>query len=149
MSFSWPTWIGTPSQLGLLLAFVGSVFLAWLKVYPKILELNLTDQARKRSELYAHIDRLNAELKTCKDECDAQEVRLKEQIERLVTKVNNEERQRVQSEISLVKILIDIVPAPQLKAILDALQKKDVTLAAASITAINGPIEDANSGGKE
>lgn len=121
---TWPSWIGTPSQLGLLLVVTGSIVLGYIKVLPKLLELKIGERASNKDRYTARVKELKEEVKACRDECDAQERRLQDQIDLLKTKINNEAWQRVQSEISLVHTLIQVVDAPQLKIILAALKQR-------------------------
>jgi hypothetical protein len=53
----------------------------------------------------------------------------------------------VQSEISLVTTLVQVVPAQELRVILDALQKRSNAMPAEA-TAVGGPVEDAKGNGK-
>lgn len=127
-NFSWPTWIGTPSQFGLLVVAIVSVVVAYIKVLPKMSELRIGSEQYNRAELVRQVSQATKDIKTCRDECAEQERKLQGQIDTLKTKINNEAWNRVQSEISLVHTLIQVVDAPQLKIILEALKQRSVTI---------------------
>ena len=128
MKFNWPDWIGTPSQLGLLLAFIGSAIIAYIKIFPKVLEIRMTSQQNLQTQDRERITELVAQIKEIEDRCDERERELMAIIDDLKSKINNEAWQRVQSEISLVSTLLEVVPAQQLKQILEALQKRKIVL---------------------
>jgi hypothetical protein len=127
---SWPSWLGSPSQFALLII----VILALIKVWP-IIQKQLMDARAGREGRYSkRIRELEDNLERCHRECG-------ERIDKLQTKINNEAMQRVQSEISLVSTIIQVVDAPQLKAILAALEKRKGLLLL-DVEQISGPFGD-------
>jgi transcriptional regulator of NAD metabolism len=83
------------------------------------------------------ITSLEAAMKKNQEECEKDKEELRDIIEQLREKIRNEAEQRVQGEISLVSTLIQIVDAPQLKAILKALEQRQVRLQVANIQEIS------------
>lgn len=126
----WPSWVGTPSQFGLLVVVLGTIIIAWIKVWPKLRQLTIEERASIEDRNQTRIQGLVRDVKECREECREQEVRLTEKIDMLQNKINNEALQRVQSEISLVHTLLEIVDAPQLRLILAALEKRKTLLPA-------------------
>jgi hypothetical protein len=125
------------------------IILAFIKVWPIIRQQNIdfTAAARKAYEdrivaAEAKTQRACDRLAECERLCDEREEAFKNTIDELKTQINNEAWNRVQSEISLVNTLIAIVDAPQLRVILEALQRRSNSLPAA-ITMIGGPVSDA------
>lgn len=70
-----------------------------------------------RGEVRTALEKLRA----CEEECDRR-------ITKLQNKINNEAMQRVQSEISLVRTLLQVVPAPELTTVLKALEARKILL---------------------
>lgn len=154
-----PAWIGTLPAWGTFFMVLAAITVAVVRIWPRLKELGITERQGIAQNYINRIIELKADVKECRDNCDAQEARLrkeiddnrkecdareedlKRQIDELKTKLNNEAWQRVQSEISLVNTLIQVVDAPELRVILEALQKRSSLLPAA-ITKLGGPIGD-------
>lgn len=105
-----------------------AVLIALIKIWPQLKQQSIDERLSIRDRYLLRIKELVQEVKDCRADCEEQERRLQGQIDGLKTKINNEAWQRVQSEISLVHTLIQVVDAPQLKLILDALKARSVTL---------------------
>jgi hypothetical protein len=136
--FQWPTWLGTPSQVGLLVV----VFLALIKVWPTLRQQNIDAWLASKQSYVERIKDLERQVKECQadsikkdQDADKRERRLQDEIDALKTKINNEAWQRVQSEISLVSTLVAVVPNAELKIILEALQRRSALLPA-DVTAL-------------
>lgn len=137
-----PTWAGNVPMWGVF----AMVLIALIKVWPKLKEIGVNERQGIRDPYIQRIRELADDVKHCRQECDEQERRLrheidgvkrgsdereaalKERIDVLRTRVNNEAFQRVQSEISLVNTLIQVVDAPQLRTILKALEDRKAIL---------------------
>lgn len=139
--FVWPSWIGTPSQFGLLILAVGSVTVAWFKIWPRMKELGIGERQKEREDLLGRIRELRDFVTVCEKKCDDQAERLQGIIDGLRDKITNEALQRMQSEISLVNTLIEVVDAPQLRAVLHALEAKKVQAAVVIQLPPNGGAE--------
>jgi hypothetical protein len=127
--------------------------IALIRAWPKLKEIGVNERAGIRDPYLKRIRELAEDVKSCRRECDAQERRLrqemddnkrecdqrerefKKEIDSLKEKMNNEAWQRVQSEISLVNTLIQVVDAPELRRILEALQKRSATMISLDVTA--------------
>lgn len=133
---NWPTWLGTPSQVLTLAIIVITLIKTWPIIQVKVIEARLTREGRYG----ARISELEQSLKACHDECQ-------ERIDKLQTKLTNEARQRIQSEISLVHTLISVVDAPQLRTILAALERRRSLILSEGIEQLDGPISDVTNGG--
>lgn len=155
-----PAWIGTLPAWGTFFMVLAAITITTIRIWPRLKELGITERQGIANNYINRIIELKNDVKQCREECDAQEVRLrkeiddnrrecddreeqlKNEVDHLKTKINNEAWNRVQSEISLVNTLIQVVDAPELRVILEALQKRSA-LMPASIQALGGPIEDA------
>lgn len=154
-----PAWIGTLPAWGTFFMVLAAITVAVVRIWPRLKELGITERQGIAQNYINRIIELRAEVKECRDNCDAQEARLrkeiddnrkecdareeqlKQEVDRLKMKINNEAWQRVQSEISLVNTLIQVVDAPELRVILEALRQRSALLPA-EITEIGGPVED-------
>lgn len=123
---AWPSWIGTPSQFAVAVMVAGSILIAYFKVWPIIRQQNIDERLKTSGNYIERISVLETQVRECEQRSDEREARLQEKVERLQTSLNNEVAQRVQSEISLVNTLIEVVDAPQLRAILKALEQKRI-----------------------
>jgi biopolymer transport protein ExbB/TolQ len=150
-----PAWAGSVPMWGVF----AMVLIALIRVWPRLRELSIQERANVRDPYLRRIAELAADVKDCREscekqekelreeiaqnkrECDDRETRLKDEIDSLKTKINNEAWQRVQSEISLVNTLVQVLPSAELKLILDALQKRSA-LMPATVTALGGPVDD-------
>jgi hypothetical protein len=126
-----PSWLGSAPLWGVF----AMILITLIKVWPQLKQQGIDERLNIRDRYLARINEMRTEVaiareevRQCKRDCDAQEVRLQGEIDILKNKLNNEAWQRVQSEISLVNTLIQVVDAPQLKAILAALEKRRTTL---------------------
>jgi hypothetical protein len=146
---TWPAWIGTPSQLALLVVVSGSIIIGYIKVLPQILKLRQDERTSKRELEASERDRiagyyrtevqaLKERLEACEKKCSDDNTEAQKKIDYLQGRVSNEALQRVQSEISLVNTLIQVVDAPQLRTILTALEKRKVLLADLGSLILNG-----------
>lgn len=124
-----PSWAGNiPVWILLAIVFAGLVR-EWLKTQP-VREQQKIDERLKIKEGYiGRINDLEDAVRECQRECEEHKKELRKVIDQLQDRVNNEARQRVQSEISLVSTLLKVVDAPQLKIILDELEKRQTTMA--------------------
>lgn len=129
----WPAWLGSPSQVVLLVLVV----IALIKIWPILQKQVFEARASREGRYGERIRHLEIELHKCHEECAAK-------IEKLQTKINNEAWQRVQSEISLVSTIIQVVDAPQLRQILAALERRKMTLIQIeAVENLAGPVDDA------
>jgi chromosome segregation ATPase len=119
-----PGWAGSVPMWGVF----AMILITLIKIWPQLRQQGIDERLNIRDRYLERIKDLVADVQHCRDECDAQERRLQAEIDILKDKLNNEAWQRVQGEISLVNTLIQIVDAPQLKAILAALEKRQRTL---------------------
>lgn len=134
-SFQWPAWLGTPSQFALLAVVVITLIKTW-----PLIQKNLMDAKLLKEGGYAkRITDLEGKLDECKRDCDERDRTSQTTIDSLKQQINNEAWQRVQSEISLVNTLIQIVPNPMLGQILEALKKRSGTLQPIEL---DGPVKD-------
>lgn len=138
-----PDWAGTMPQW-LLFA---TVVLGFFKIWPTIRQQNFDFTAAAKKAYDERILKLEDDLKECARLSDEREDMFKAEIDRLKTKINNEEWQRVQGEISLVNTLVQLLPNDELRIILEALQRRSTTLPG-SVTALGSPVTDAKSSGK-
>jgi hypothetical protein len=156
-----PSWAGSVPLWGIFFMAV----IALIKAWPKLKEIGVQERQGIRDPYVKRIRELAEDVKQCRKECDEQEVRLRREMEEkgeahrareeelkgeidaLKNKMNNEAWQRVQSEISLVRTLIQVVDAPELRVILEALQKRSAIMPA-EVTAISGPLGDTGGIGK-
>lgn len=132
-----PPWVGSFPLWALFLTVVGTLIKTW-----PLIQKNLIDAKMLKAGGYAkRITELEDKLSNCEVKCDEREVLFKKEIDDLKQKLNNEAWQRVQSEISLVATLVQIVPNPMLGQILEALKRRSTTLQAVEMVA--GPFADA------
>ena len=137
-----PDWAGTaPMWL-----IFGAIVTTLIKTWPVIMERVEMAREGRRAHAGGRIGELEALLDECRKECDRRDEIYKTEIDALKTKINNEAWQRVQSEISLVNTLVQLLPNNELKLILEALQKRSALLPSAA-TAVGGPFEDAKGNG--
>lgn len=119
-----PSWVGTAPQWAMMILLA----IAVVRTSPQWLEAMFTAVQNRRSADRKRITELEAAIAECRRLCDEQDARLQQKIEDLQHKLSNEALQRVQSEISLVHTLIQIVDAPALKAVLTALERRQTLL---------------------
>lgn len=119
---TWPQWVGTPSQVGLLLVVIGTVLIAYIKVWPVLLEARITERHKERQELRARITELEKAVEDCRRECDRQTALLQDEIGDLQETIYGMRRQHVQEQISLINAIIESVDNPVLKKMLGALE---------------------------
>lgn len=120
---------GTAPQWGVLFLLAVVV----VRTSPQWLTVWSTLKLARQERVAARITELETSVRECREECDRQ-------TDSLHQKLRNEAEQRVQSEISLVSTLVQIVDAPQLRAILTALESRKTILAAASVQVLGGPL---------
>lgn len=133
-----PPWMGSLPAWSLLILVIGWIVLQRVKNQPVIRQQDIDERLAIKSGYIGRITQLEADVLLCRENCDAQEIRLQTKIDRLQDQLNNEAIQRVQGEISLINTLIDVVDAPQLKAILQALEKRQLRLQIDNVQLIEG-----------
>lgn len=133
-----PAWAGSVPMWGVF----AMVLITLIKVWPVLRAQTLAERVNMRDRFLARVKELSAEIKTARDECDTLKRKMQEEIDLLKNKLNNEAWQRIQGEISLVHTLIEIVDAPQLKRILDALERRKTTLPPVILEAHHEGAED-------
>lgn len=126
---TWPAWIGTPSQLALLVVVSGSIILGYIKVLPNILKLRKEEREGRRQADADERENIASYYRERLTGCEQRIKELTELVEALQQKIAGDAMQRVQSEISLVNVLIQVVDAPQLRQVLDALESRKISLA--------------------
>lgn len=144
-----PPWIGSVPAWSALIIMLGYIAIQALKNKPVLNQQAIDDRHRIKEGYVKRIEVLEAAVKECERKCDEREEIFKEQIEKLQERIRNEAEQRVQSEISLVATLIDVVPAEQLKKVLAALQAKQVRLQSLAVEALSGPLTRAGADGDD
>jgi hypothetical protein len=124
-----PPWAGNVPVWILLAVVIAGLVREWLKTQP-VREQQKIDERLKIKEGYmGRINDLEDAVRECQRECEQHKKELREVINKLQDRVNNEARQRVQGEISLVSTLLKVVDAPQLKIILAELEKRQTSMA--------------------
>lgn len=141
-------------------AMLAIIVVAYLQMRPKMKAVEIKERESIRDPYLTRINELREDVEKCRQECNLQERELREEIDSnkkacdereealkkeiddLKTKINNEAWQRTQSEISLVTTLVQVLPDPLLKKVLEALNRRSVSQPGA-ITALGGPVTDA------
>ncbi len=124
----WPSWMGGLPALATFIMVAGYIIQQWVKNRPTMQQQEI-DERRARSSTYqGRITTLENQVRECHERSERREAELQGEIDLLKDKINNEAMQRVQSEISLVNTLIQIVPADELKKILTELENRQIRL---------------------
>lgn len=124
----WPSWVGGVPALATLIIVIGYIVIQWLKNQPVMAQQKIDERLNIKTGYRDTIARLEQQVHECHEESRERERQLQDEIDVLKARINNEAFQRVQSEISLVNTLIQVVDAPQLQIILKALEAKQVRL---------------------
>jgi hypothetical protein len=128
LSDRWPIWLGGVPAGATFLIVLGYIVIQYLKNQPLIQRQNMEERLNVKRGYKDRIKELEFQVDRCHEESRRREYELQSEIDALKEKMNNEAWQRVQSEISLVSILLEVVEAPQMKAILDALKVKQARM---------------------
>lgn len=124
----WPNWLGGIPALTTMLIIIGYIIVQHQKNKPLLEKIASDERLNIKTGYRETIARLEKNVHDCHQESRQREDALQKEIDTLKQRINNAEWQRTQSDISLVSVLLDILPAPQMKQILEALKKKQATL---------------------
>jgi seryl-tRNA synthetase len=123
-----PPWMGSVPAWTTLVMVVGYIIIQWIKTRPAVLQHQIQERLNVSDSNLERIKHLEAAVRQCQLECEQHKTLLNKKCETLQERLNNEAMQRVQSEISLVNTLIQVVDAPQLKIILAALEARQTRM---------------------
>ena len=120
-----PVWAGNIPAWFL----AATVIIALIKIWPKMREQGIAERLSIKDGYKDTIKDLEARVEQCHRESRQRERELQDEINTLKLRLSNEALQRIQSEISLVQTLIQIVPdAEQLKNIMAALESRQMRM---------------------
>jgi hypothetical protein len=131
-----PPWAGSV-PLWLLCA---SVAVAFIRVYPRLKELGITERQGIAQNYINQIIVLKTEVEACRRDCDAKdekyystirdlEKNYSEQVRHLENELLGRDRQRIQEQISLIMAIMNAVgDNPQLSGLLKTLESVQVAM---------------------
>lgn len=117
-TLEWPAWLGSPSQVALLVIVIVTLIKTW-----PIIQRNILDAKERRESRYSQrISELEKAVTSCQQECEDHKEELRQQIGKLERQRLDDRAQNLQEQISLVAILVKNVDNPMLAQILETLQ---------------------------
>lgn len=133
-----PDWMGSLPAWATFFVVVGYIVVQWLKNQPALRKQESEERQHDRDTDQDRIKRLETLVEECHAQSRIREAELQEEIDTLKMRLSNEALQRIQSEISLVQTLIQIVPdAAQLKAIIAGLESRQVRMVREEMNRLN------------
>lgn len=109
--FQWPQWIGTPSQLALVVIVILALIKAWPIIQAKVLEATLVREGRYGER----IQHLESELKRCHEECNVK-------IERQNTIIMGMRDQRSAEQLAMMRAILRTIEDPVLRKQMEMLE---------------------------
>jgi hypothetical protein len=107
----WPEWLGTPSQLALLVIVILALIKMWPIIQAKVLEATLVREGRYGER----IKHLEEELQRCHEECS-------KKIESLRDTIMGMRDQRAAEQIAMMRAILRTVESPELRKQLEMLE---------------------------
>jgi hypothetical protein len=118
-----PSWMGTVPQW----IIVGSLILALIKIIPIMRQQNIDSNRTTIGTLITRIDVLRQEVKDCRELCDEDTGKLKEEIHGLRT-------QRLAEQATLMRAILRTSNDPEVRKQLEILEAMQASLAVAAVS---------------